>query len=337
MNPCAPLASARALDLARRALARDLSPFRKMPERLLLVDVRRQRVVRLDRDRVVGEWPISTAAAGVGGADGSLRTPPGWHRIRAKIGDGAPAGAVFESRAATGERWRGEERADDLILTRVLTLEGLEEGINRGAGHDSLERYIYFHGTNHEARLGRPDSHGCIRLSNAGVIELFDAARESEAVFITPEDESSLPDPVGTSRFHYAGLGGSGMSALAQFQAMTGGRASGSDRSFDRGQRGVSRAQLERLGIEVHAQDGSGVGDDCAALVVSTAVEEQVPDVAAARARGAPVVHRSELLAHFVARRRSIAVSGTSGKSTVVAMIFEILRGAGRDPSVITG
>jgi UDP-N-acetylmuramate--alanine ligase len=127
------------------------------------------------------------------------------------------------------------------------------------------------------------------------------------------------------------------MSALAQFQAMSGGRASGSDRSFDRGERAVERAQLERLGITVMAQDGRGVTDDCAALVISTAVEESVPDLAAARARGVPVVHRSELLAQFVAARRSIAVTGTSGKSTVVAMIFEILRGAGRDPAVITG
>jgi UDP-N-acetylmuramate--alanine ligase len=146
-----------------------------------------------------------------------------------------------------------------------------------------------------------------------------------------------MPDPLGPGRFHYAGLGGSGMSALAQFQAMRGGRASGSDRAFDRGERAAGRAQLERLGIVVHRQDGSGLGNDCVALVVSTAVEEQVPDVAAARERGIPVIHRAALLAEFVARHRAIAVAGTSGKSTVVAMIFEILRGAGRGPSVITG
>jgi len=84
-------------------------------------------------------------------------------------------------------------------------------------------------------------------------------------------------------------------------------------------------------------QDGSGIGPDCAALAVSTAVEEQVPDFAMARAKKIPIVHRSELLAHFVEMNRTIAVSGTSGKSTVTAMIFEILRGCGRDPSVITG
>jgi len=118
---------------------------------------------------------------------------------------------------------------------------------------------------------------------------------------------------------------------------MTGGRVSGSDRAFDHGERGGLRAQLEALGIDVLPQDGSGVGGDCAALVVSTAVEEQVPDFAAAKAKGVPIIHRSEMLAHFVAQHRSIAVTGTSGKSTVTGMIFEILRGAGRDPSVISG
>jgi UDP-N-acetylmuramate-alanine ligase len=152
-----------------------------------------------------------------------------------------------------------------------------------------------------------------------------------------PDPAETTPDPLGPGRFHYVGLGGSGMSALAQFQVMSGGRASGSDRAFDRGERAAGRAQLERLGIVVHPQDGSGIGADCAALVVSTAVEEHVPDVKAARAQGIAVIHRSELLAHFVARHRTVAVAGTSGKSTVVAMIFEVLRATGRRPSVITG
>jgi UDP-N-acetylmuramate--alanine ligase len=151
------------------------------------------------------------------------------------------------------------------------------------------------------------------------------------------EPLAGLPDPLGPGRFHYVGLAGSGMSALAQFQVMSGGRASGSDRAFDRGERASGRAQLERLGITIHPQDGTGVAGDCAALVVSTAVEDQVRDVVAAREKGVPVIHRSELLAHFVARHRTVAIAGTSGKSTVVAMIFEALRAAGRRPSVITG
>lgn len=152
-----------------------------------------------------------------------------------------------------------------------------------------------------------------------------------------PAATPALPDPRGAGPFFYAGLGGSGMSALAQFQVMLGGHACGSDRAFDRGERAAARAQLERLGIRVLPQDGSGLDANVAALVVSTAVEDSVPDVAAAKRLGIPIVHRSELLAHFVERFRTIAVAGTSGKSTVVAMVFEILRGAGRRPSVITG
>ena len=282
-------------------------------------------------------WPVSTAHAGIGGAEGSYRTPPGWHRVHRRIGEGAEAGSVFVAREPTGEIWRGQPRDDDLILTRILTLDGLEEGVNRGAGCDSLERYIYLHGTNHERLLGRPTSHGCVRLANADVRRLFDDVREGDYVLITEPEALTIPDPKGKGRFHYAGLGGSGMSALAQFQVMISGHASGSDRAFDRGERAELRVQLERLGIEIMPQDGSGVTEDCAALVLSTAVEAEVPDFAVARAKNIPIVHRSELLAHFVAAHRTIAVSGTSGKSTVTAMIFEILKGAGRDPSVITG
>ena len=343
MSDGRPDASDRALPLAHAALARPQSPFPDLPPRLVVVDVDRQRLTLIEDGRPSATWPVSTALAGVGGASGSLRTPPGWHRVDARIGAGAAPGSVFESRRPTGEVWRGEPRAEDLILTRVLTLDGLEPGVNRGPGCDSRERFIYIHGTNHEDALGRPASHGCVRMANAGVVELFERVREGDAVLIAGgEGREGIPDPLAAGRFHYAGLAGSGMSALAQFQAMKGGVASGSDRSFDRGERQAERAQLERLGIAIVPQDGSGLaagvpGGRPAALVVSTAIEEQVPDVAAARAGSIPIVHRSELLAHFVATHRTIAVAGTSGKSTVVAMIFEMLRAAGRDPSVITG
>ncbi len=323
--------------LADAALARPRSPFRELPARCLLVDVAAQRALLVERGEVTGSWPVSTAANGIGGASGSFKTPPGWHRVHRRIGAGAAAGSVFVSREPTGEVWRGETRDDDLILTRVLTLEGLEDGVNRGPGCDSLERYIYLHGTNHEDSLGEPGSHGCVRFSNAAIVELFDRLEEGDPVVIVAEPVRTMPDPRSRERFHYAGVGGSGMSALAQFQAMQGGRASGSDRGFDRAERPEARAQLERLGIEILPQDGRGAGGDCAALVVSTAVEDGVPDVAEAKRRALPIVHRSELLAHWIGAYRSVAVAGTSGKSTVVAMTFEILRAAGLDPSVITG
>jgi UDP-N-acetylmuramate-alanine ligase len=328
--------AARALYLAQRDLSRSGAPA-SLPERLLVVDVERQRATLLDGETAVVSWPVSTARNGIGGTEGSYRTPPGWHRVHRRIGEDAASGTVFVSREPTGETWRGEARDEDLILTRILTLEGLEDGVNRGPGCDSLERYIYLHGTNHEALIGRPVSHGCVRLSNRDVTELFTRLEKGDFVLIAAPDFRELPDPKGEHRFHYAGLAGSGMSGLAQFQVMTGGHASGSDRAFDRGERASLKAQLESLGITVMPQDGSGLGPDCAALVVSTAVEEQVPDFAVAKAKDIPIIHRSELLAYFVASNRSVAVTGTSGKSTVTAMVFDILRGAGRDPSVITG
>jgi UDP-N-acetylmuramate--alanine ligase len=140
-----------------------------------------------------------------------------------------------------------------------------------------------------------------------------------------------------TARLHFAGVGGSGMSALAQYLAMRGGHVTGSDRDFDRGGRGTIRRQLEAVGVEIVPQDGSGVAVGCDAVIASTAVESQVPDAAAARERGVPIVHRSELLAHLANGGNAIAVAGSSGKSTVVAMIYDILCGAGLEPSLLSG
>ena len=321
-------------ELALDALARPRAPFRALPGRVVVVDVAAQRAALIEDDAVRGVWPVSTAENGVGSAEGSHQTPPGWHRIHARIGAGADPAAIFESRVATGERWSGTPDPRDLILGRVLTLEGLEAGVNQGPGVDSLERYIYLHGTNHEHQLGAPGSHGCVRLSRAAIVTLFDLVAEGDPVVIV--DEVPVPDPFAGGRFHYAGVAGSGMSALAQIQVMRRGTASGSDRACDRGERPEACTRLERLGIRIVPQDGSGVAG-AAALVVSTAVEPQVPDVAQALVTGVPIVHRAQLLAHFVAAHRTIAVAGTSGKSTVVAMTFEILRAAGADPSVITG
>jgi len=295
--------------------------------RCLVVDVRRQRLGLLEDGALLAEYPISTASAGIGGLEGSFRTPPGWHRIHARIGGGAEAGTVFKGRVPTGAQWLGEPGGEDLILARILTLEGLEPGVNQGPGVDSLERYIYIHGTNHPDLLGRPASHGCVRMACGDVMDLFERVREGDKVLVADS-------PMG--RLHFAGVGGSGMSALAQF-ALGQGPVSGSDRGFDQGQNARGRALLEAAGVAIAPQDGSGVGPDCAAVVYSTAVEDQVPDIREARRLGVPLLHRSELLAHYVGDRRTLAISGTSGKSTAVAMAFEILRGAGRDPSVITG
>jgi UDP-N-acetylmuramate--alanine ligase len=149
-----------------------------------VVSVADQRLYLLQDHRLVAEYPVSTAAAGVGGAEGSNRTPPGLHRVHQKYGAGQPVGMVFVERVPTGRIWRGEAGSDDLILTRVLTLDGLEPGVNQGAGCDSLGRWIYIHGTNHEDRLGSPVSHGCIRVANRDVVELFERLEPGDHVLI---------------------------------------------------------------------------------------------------------------------------------------------------------
>ena len=329
-----PVSIARYRALMLAALEREGTPKLERRPRILIADTSRQRLGLLEGGRLVFEATISTAKNGLGCEEGSLRTPTGWHRVHACIGEGAEPGTVFRGRVATGEVWRGEPRPEDLILTRVLTLEGLEKGWNRGPGVDSLERYIYLHGTNQEELLGRPASHGCLRLSNADVINLFDLVWPGDPLLIAGELQD---DGLGLGRLHFAGVAGSGMSALAQFAAMKGGPVSGSDRSFDRGLRLEARRHLEALGVAIYPQSGEGLEGDCSALILYKAVEEDVPDVVEARRLGVPVLHRSELLAHLVASHRTVAVAGTSGKSTTVAMVFEILRGVGRDPSVITG
>lgn len=138
------------------------------------------------------------------------------------------------------------------------------------------------------------------------------------------------------NHWHFAGIGGSGMSAIALYLLGRGQKVSGSDRLFDRGG-GVSiREALLKAGATLVPQDGSGL-DAQTILVVSTAIEDTIPEVKRAKELGCRIVHRSEALAEIASRTRCIAVSGTSGKSTVTAMVFRVLRGAGLDPSVISG
>lgn len=134
------------------------------------------------------EYPVSTARNGAGEQEGSECTPRGWHRIRAKIGGGCPPGTVFVGRRPTGEIYSealaSEHPVRDWILTRILWLCGNEPGINRFGAVDSMRRYIYIHGTPDSEPLGVPASHGCIRLSNRDVMELFDCVRVGDSVHI---------------------------------------------------------------------------------------------------------------------------------------------------------
>ena len=166
------------------ALEKSLAKLGSPPARWLLVDVAAQMVALLHGRDVAASWPVSTAAAGIDARDGSGGTPPGVHRIGRRIGSGAAPGAVFVSREPTGEVWNGETDERDLILDRILTLEGCEEGVNRGEGVDSRARYIYLHGTNHADRIGEPCSHGCVRLRPADIVALFDRVEVGDPVVI---------------------------------------------------------------------------------------------------------------------------------------------------------
>ncbi|MDR2014660.1 MAG: L,D-transpeptidase [Azoarcus sp.] len=126
----------------------------------------------------VRRYSVSTSANGAGERSGSGCTPRGRHRIRARIGAGAPFCAVFRGRRPTGEIWTPELAAAnpgrDWILSRILWLCGEEPGFNRGGQSDSMRRYIYIHGTGEDQPMGVPRSHGCIRMRNRDVMDLFE-------------------------------------------------------------------------------------------------------------------------------------------------------------------
>ncbi len=130
------------------------------------------------RGRLLHRYLVSTGAKGAGEQSGSFQTPRGRHLIRAKVGAGETANAVLRGRRPTGEIWTPELAVQhpnrDWILTRILWLSGREPGRNRLGEVDTMRRYIYLHGTPDSVELGVPGSHGCVRMRNADIIELFD-------------------------------------------------------------------------------------------------------------------------------------------------------------------
>ena len=135
----------------------------------------------------------------------------------------------------------------------------------------------------------------------------------------------------------FIGIAGTGMSAIAQWLAGNGKQVSGSDRYFVPGQPNDTREKLEALGIRCFLQNGEGISPATDLVVVSTAVEDNVPEVQKARQLNIPIIKRSELLALVAASKKTIAVGGTSGKSTTCAMLFDILQYAGMGPGIISG
>jgi len=155
-----------------------------VPQRYIIVDTSTQRLCIIKNDEIDKSYPVSTSFKGTGNREGSFQTPQGTHRICEKYGDGAPVGRIFRDRIDTGENWPIGKQGENLILTRILRLEGIEDGINKGPGIDSYDRYIYIHGTNNEDRIGEPNSQGCICMRNDDVIELFNSTQEGAIVFI---------------------------------------------------------------------------------------------------------------------------------------------------------
>jgi len=131
-----------------------------------------------ERGALLRRYPVSTAKNGAGEQNGSCATPRGRHIVRAKVGAGDTANTVFVGRRSTGEVWSPElaeqfpER--DWVLTRILWLSGKEPGRNRLGEVDTMRRYIYLHGTPDSEPMGTPGSHGCVRMRNQDIIELFD-------------------------------------------------------------------------------------------------------------------------------------------------------------------
>lgn len=149
-----------------------------MTERLIEVNTLEQRLILTEQGRIVMDVAVSTAKRGVGQQRGSHQTPRGWHQIRAKIGAGAPLNTVFVGRRPTGEiyqpEWHELYPERDWILTRILWLSGLEVGFNRLGNVDTMRRYIYIHGTPEREPMGVAESHGCIRMHNEPLLELFE-------------------------------------------------------------------------------------------------------------------------------------------------------------------
>ncbi len=145
---------------------------------LIIISANEQKLYFIKDNRVANTYIISTATAGLGSRRGSNKTPLGVHRVSQKFGKGAKAGTIFKARQNTHRiaeilTQPGAKSKADNVTSRILWLSGMEPGINKGGNVDSHARYIYIHGTDEEGRLGKPASHGCIRMKNQSVITLF--------------------------------------------------------------------------------------------------------------------------------------------------------------------
>lgn len=164
-------------------------------QHVVLVDASTQELQLIEQGRVTHRWAISTAEAGIGSKSGSNKTPLGVHRVAKKYGDGEPLGMIIKGRQVTGRvapilTAPGMRSKADNVTTRILWLDGLEPGLNKGGNVDSFKRYIYIHGTDEEGRIGKPASHGCVRMNNRDVVELFDRVGVDTLVVIAQQKQN---------------------------------------------------------------------------------------------------------------------------------------------------
>ena len=146
-------------------------------DEVIYVSIKQQKLYHIKNDSILKEYIISSSAYGIGSESGSNKTPIGMHRIKEKHGDKTPVngrmiGRVFYGNIASIYTDETKSETDD-VTSRIFWLEGVEKGKNKGKGIDSYKRYIYIHGTSEEGRLGKPASHGCIRMKNKEVIDLY--------------------------------------------------------------------------------------------------------------------------------------------------------------------
>ncbi len=154
----------------------------------IVIDLDQQ---RLDLPKLNKSYVISSGKNGIGETENSGKTPRGWHRVAEKFGADMPQNTVFKARQSTGEIYSPALAAEyperDWILSRILWLAGLEAGFNQGEGCDTYRRYIYIHGTPDTEPMGIPISHGCIRMRNTDVMELFELIPVDATVYLKSE------------------------------------------------------------------------------------------------------------------------------------------------------
>jgi len=151
---------------------------KKSDQTSIHISVARQQLKLKRGRRTERTFPISTSKFGLGSKEGSMKTPLGRFRIAEKIGDNLPTETAFKSRKPIRVSAKAL-RSDDLVMSRILWLDGMESH-----NANTYERYVYIHGTNHEEAIGEPASHGCIRMRNNDVAELFDLVEVNTPVTI---------------------------------------------------------------------------------------------------------------------------------------------------------